>query len=80
MNYKYKIRINWSNAGNAFIADVPELSGCIADGKSFSEAQENVQVLIDEWIHKALMFGLPIPQPKNQPAYAWGIKSKITIT
>ena len=67
---KYKININWSNKGNAFIADVPELYGCIADGKSFSEALENVQVLIEEWIQKASMFGYPVPKPNSQSVYA----------
>jgi predicted RNase H-like HicB family nuclease len=65
MNRNYKITINWSNAGNAFIADVPELSGCVADGKSFMEALENVEMVIEEWIASAMHAGIPIPQPKQ---------------
>lgn len=54
MNNNYKIAINWSDAGNTFLAYAPELSGCIADGNSFSEAIENVQILIDQIIMEEL--------------------------
>lgn len=54
MNNNYKIAINWSNTGNTFLAYVPGLSGCIADGNSFAEAIENVQIVIDQIIMEEL--------------------------
>ena len=50
MKNNYQIVVNWSNAGQAFLADVPELSGCIADGKSFEEAIENVKIIMEEYL------------------------------
>ena len=70
MGYQYTIHVNWSNEGNNFIADVPELNGCIADGSSFTEALENVQVVIEEWIATATLLGWPIPDPKSKYGYA----------
>jgi predicted RNase H-like HicB family nuclease len=49
--------VNWSNAGQAFLADVPELSGCIADGKSFEEAVENVKLYMEEWLSTVNLSG-----------------------
>ena len=53
MNYKYQIILYWSEEDDSFIAEVPELAGCAADGKTYSEALENVQVIIAEWIETA---------------------------
>ena len=55
MTDNYKIVINWSSEGNTFLAHVPELAGCIADGNSFAEAIENVQILIDQVIMEELL-------------------------
>jgi predicted RNase H-like HicB family nuclease len=60
---KYHLNIYWSEADNAFIAAVPELPGCMADGATYEEAIENVQVIIQEWIEVAIEFGRPIPEP-----------------
>ncbi len=70
MKTKYEIIIYWSNEDNCFIAEVPELAGCKSDGKTYSEALENVQVVIDEWVETAKMIGKPIPKPKGKLMYA----------
>lgn len=62
---KYEIIIYWSNEDNAFIADVPELPGCMADGGTYQEALANVEVIIREWIDTAQELGRSIPQPKG---------------
>ena len=53
MKSKYEIIIYWSEDDDAFIAEVPELSGCMADGASYIEALESVKIIIDEWIETA---------------------------
>ncbi|MBO9199463.1 MULTISPECIES: type II toxin-antitoxin system HicB family antitoxin [Niastella] len=67
---KYEIIIYWSNEDNSFIAEVPELSGCMADGNSYMEALQNVQVVINEWIETALSLGRTIPVAKGKLMYA----------
>ncbi|MBD3339792.1 MAG: type II toxin-antitoxin system HicB family antitoxin [Candidatus Lokiarchaeota archaeon] len=67
---KYEIIIYWSEADNSFIAEVPELPGCMADGKSYQEAIRNVKTIIAEWIATAKELGRPIPQPKGRLMYA----------
>ena len=52
------------------MADVPELAGCMADGKTYQEALSNAEQIIDEWIETATRLGRPIPQPKGRLAYA----------
>ena len=68
--YKYEIIIYWSNDNESFIAEVPELAGCMADGKTVESALENVQVIIGEWIETAKLLGRDIPEPKGKLAYA----------
>ena len=70
MNSKYEIILYWSKEDDAFIAEVPELAGCAADGKTYAEALENVQVTIAEWIETAQSLGRPIPEPKGKLMYA----------
>ena len=70
MNSKYEIIIYWSKEDNYFLAEVPELAGCMADGKSYAEALENVQVIITEWIETAQSLGRVIPEPKGKLTYA----------
>ncbi len=70
MNNKYEIIIYWSKDDNCFLAEVPELSGCMADGKNYAEALENVQAVINDWIETAQSLGRPIPEPKGKLMYA----------
>ena len=63
---KYEIIIYWSEEDNAYIAEVPELAGCAADGKSYQEALDNVKVIIKEWIETAKELGRSIPKPKGR--------------
>ncbi len=70
MSSKYEIIIYWSEDDQAFIAEVPELPGCMADGQSYREALSNAEVVIKEWIETAKELGRPIPQPKGRLKYA----------
>ena len=67
---KYEIIIYWSEEDRAFIAEVPELPGCAADGVTYKEALTNVEVIIKEWIETAKELGRPIPQPKGRLVFA----------
>jgi len=67
---KYEVIIYWSEEDEAFIAEVPELPGCAADGRSYREAIANVEVAIEEWIETATELGRPIPQPKGRLVFA----------
>ena len=60
---KYHLDIYWSETDNAFIAAVPELPGCIADGATYEEVVKNIQVIIQEWIEVATEFNRPIYEP-----------------
>ncbi len=70
MNSKYEIIIYWSKDDEAFIAEVPELSGCMSDGKTYHEALTNVQRVIEEWVETAEDLGREIPVPKGRLKYA----------
>jgi len=63
---KYEIIIYWSEEDQAFIAEVPELAGCMADGKTYQEALANVEIIIQEWIETARELGRKIPEPKGR--------------
>ena len=67
---KYEIILYWSADDEAFIAEVPELPGCIADGGSRLEALVNVEIVIQEWIETAIHLGRPIPEPKGRLIFA----------
>lgn len=67
---KYEIIIYWSEEDKSFIAEVPELPGCMADGKTYREALSNAEVVIAEWIDTAKELGMPIPQPKGRLMFA----------
>ena len=69
-NYRYEIVIYWSEEDKAFIAEVPELAGCAADGTTYAEALANVDIIIQEWIETAKELGRPIPEPKGRLMYA----------
>ncbi|MFR5761508.1 MAG: type II toxin-antitoxin system HicB family antitoxin [Oscillospiraceae bacterium] len=60
---KYEIILYWSEADDAFVAEIPELSGCMADGKTMTEALHNVQIVAQEWIGTARELGREIPVP-----------------
>jgi predicted RNase H-like HicB family nuclease len=62
--------IYWSKDDQAFIAEVPELPGCAADGATYQEALANVETVIQEWIETAKDLGRPIPEPKGRLAFA----------
>jgi len=68
--YKYELIVYWSYIDKSYIVEVPELSGCIADGKTYNEAIKNVQLIIDEWIDTAKSLGREIPEPKGKLMYA----------
>ena len=67
---KYEVIIYWSEEDQAFIAEVPELPGCAADGKTYQKALANVEVIIQEWIATAKELGRPIPAPKGRLVFA----------
>ena len=64
--HRYEIVLYWSEEDGAYIAEVPELSGCAADGVSYQEAIANVEDVIDGWIETALVMGRPVPEPKGR--------------
>ena len=67
---KYEIILYWSEDDDAYIAEVPELAGCMADGPSAGEALRNVEIIAREWIETAREFGRPVPVPKGRLKYA----------
>jgi predicted RNase H-like HicB family nuclease len=67
---KYEVIIYWSEEDSAFISEVPELPGCMADGLTYQEALKNVEIIIQEWIETAKALGRPIPQPKGRLIFA----------
>lgn len=64
--YKYEIIIYWSNEDQAFVAEVPELSGCMAHGTTQELALKQVNEAIRLWIDTAKEFGDPVPEPKGR--------------
>ena len=64
--YRYEVIIYWSDEDRAFVAEVPELAGCAADGSTYQEAISNVQVIIEEWIETAQELGRPILEPRGR--------------
>ena len=67
---QYEIILYWSKDDDAFIAEVPELPGCAADGATYHEALANVEVIIEEWIEMAKELGRPIPEPRGRLLFA----------
>ena len=67
---KYEVIIYWSEEDQAFIAEVPELAGCMADGATYRDALANVEVVIQEWIEAATALHRPLPEPKGRLKYA----------
>ncbi len=67
---RYELIIYWSEEDKAFVVEVPELPGCMADGATYQEAIANVQVVIQEWIETATELGRPVPAPRGRLVYA----------
>ena len=62
--------ISWSDEDEAFLVEVPELPGCMADGETYQEALANAEVVIREWMDTARELGRAIPEPKKRLMYA----------
>ncbi len=67
---KYELIIYWSDIDNAYLVEVPELAGCMADGATYQEAVKNAEIIIDEWLETAKDLGRVIPQPKGRLLFA----------
>jgi len=67
---RYEVILYWSEEDQAFIAEVPELPGCAADGETYQEAVQNVEVIMQEWIETAKELGRSIPEPKGRLMFA----------
>jgi predicted RNase H-like HicB family nuclease len=70
MSVKYELIIYWSELDSAFIVEVPELPGCMADGQTYVEAVTNAEIVIQEWIETAQELERTIPTPKGRLLYA----------
>ncbi len=70
MTSRYELIIYWSDEDKSFVAEVPELAGCMADGKTYKEAVSNAEIIIQEWIETAKELKRPIPQPKGRLIFA----------
>jgi predicted RNase H-like HicB family nuclease len=69
-DHRYEVTIYWSEPDQAYIAEVPELAGCAADGATAHQALEAVNVAISEWIDTARELGRAIPEPKSRAQFA----------
>jgi predicted RNase H-like HicB family nuclease len=67
---KYEVVIYWSEEDKSFIAEIPELSGCMADGETYAAALQHVELVAQEWIETAQQLGREIPKPKGKLMYA----------
>ena len=70
MSSRYELVIYWSPDDDSFIVEVPELPGCMSDGKTYHEAVSNAEAVIADWIETARELGRPIPEPKGKLMYA----------
>ena len=70
MNSKYEIIIYWSEADASYIAEVPELAGCMADGATYAEALDSAQTIIDQWVETAQSLGRSVPIPRGRLMFA----------
>jgi predicted RNase H-like HicB family nuclease len=70
MKIKYEMIIYWSEVDEAFLVEIPELPGCMADGETYQEAVQNAEVVIQEWIDTAQSLGRTIPEPKGRLVFA----------
>ncbi|MEM8503616.1 MAG: type II toxin-antitoxin system HicB family antitoxin [Cyanobacteria bacterium P01_D01_bin.1] len=70
MTIKYGLIIFWSDTDQSFIVEVPELPGCVANGETYQEAVQNVQIIIQEWIETAQALCRTVPEPKGHLLFA----------
>jgi predicted RNase H-like HicB family nuclease len=70
MDLKYEVIIYWSADDQAFIAEAPELPGCMTDGRTHGEALRNLEIIMAEWIETARDLGRPIPEPRGRLMFA----------
>ena len=70
MSSRYELVIYWSRDDDSFVVEVPELPGCMSDGKTYHEAVTNAEAVIADWIETARELGRPIPEPKGNLMYA----------
>ena len=67
---RYEVIIYWSDEDESFVAEVPELPGCAADGATYQEAVANAEMVIREWVETALELGRTVPEPRGRLMYA----------
>jgi predicted RNase H-like HicB family nuclease len=70
MSANCEVIIYWSADDQAFIAEAPELPGCMADGFTYQAALANLEIVMQEWIETASDLGRPIPQPRGRLMFA----------
>jgi predicted RNase H-like HicB family nuclease len=70
MDWKYEMIVYWSKEDQAYVVEVPELPGCMADGPTYQQAVSNAEVVIGEWIETAKELGKSVPQPRGKLMYA----------
>ena len=70
MSLKYELIIYWSSEDQSFVAEAPELPGCMADGKTHGEALSNLEVVMSEWIETANELGRTVPEPRGRLMFA----------
>ena len=70
MNSRYELVVYWSQDDDGFVVEVPELPGCMSDGKTYQEAVSNAEIVIAEWIETAKALGRTIPEPRGKLMYA----------
>lgn len=70
MDWKYEMIVYWSQEDQAYVVEVPELPGCMADGPTYQQAVSNAEVIIGEWIETASELGRAVPQPRGKLMYA----------
>ena len=80
MSNKYEMIIYWSEEDKAFLVEIPELSGCMADGATYQQAVTNAEIVIQEWINTAKELGRTIPVPKGRLMYAQKRVSELIAT
>ena len=66
MTMRYEINLYWSEQDQSFIAEVPDLPGCAADGETYQEALQNIEIIMQEWIENAQELGRKIPEPTQR--------------
>ena len=69
-DYRYEIIIYWSEPDQAFVAEVPELPGCAADGATYGDALTQAEIVVRQWIETAQELGREIPVPRGRLLYA----------